>query len=501
MEQHDDSSRWRLCWARQPSWPCTAKSEVLADFPDIAAREAALGIRPGQPFLLAPDGRPDVEVLEFFRSAAFQSLAAGSQESYAPDIQLFLSFLSVQGIDWRAATFEHLADYEFWRRRDQQNPDRVGAGTFSRDLAAIKKFYDWQQWRGNVAASPIGPRTPSSTGDSSSRLQPSAVRSVQLKWLTPRAYRRWRDVGIGGYRGDGRRDATWRGRNDGRNLAFAEALWSSGLRLREAGTLVLSEIPSADGQVRYAKARVGQAVAKGRGRDFWISTGALKHIDNYVVSTRAAAIHRARSEGRYDALPDMKIIDTVDHHRRVHFTSRDGSKGTVPLDSLDSNDRLNFYTITDHGLEPWMVWLSEAGLPLPYRTWEAIFSAGNKRCQTLGVDIHCHPHMLRHSFALRMLVTLIYAHERKMGITPAERREYRHIFGDPWVLVQTLLGHANLETTRECYLEPVSGLQVDLFLNDDSTDDTSITDFITHIAATAPGIVDVVCHEDGASVT
>lgn len=98
--------------------------------------------------------------------------------------------------------------------------------------------------------------------------------------------------------------------------------------------------------------------------------------------------------------------------------------------------------------------------------------------------------MLRHSFALRMLVTLIYAHERKMGITPAERREYRHIFGDPWVLVQTLLGHASLETTRNCYLEPVSGLQVDLFLNDDMAEDASIADFITHIAAAAPGIVD-----------
>ncbi|OMB86615.1 hypothetical protein A5741_17240 [Mycolicibacterium conceptionense] len=89
-----------------------------------------------------------------------------------------------------------------------------------------------------------------------------------------------------------------------------------------------------------------------------------------------------------------------------------------------------------------------------------------------------------------MLVTLIYAHERKMGITPAERREYRHIFGDPWVLVQTLLGHVNVETTRDCYLEPVSGLQVDLFLNDDVGEDASIADFITHIAATAPGIVD-----------
>ncbi|MDQ1250009.1 MAG: hypothetical protein QG597_4386 [Actinomycetota bacterium] len=437
------------------------------------------------------DGRPDVEVLEFFRSVAFQSLAGGSQESYAPDIQLFLSFLSVQGIDWRAATFEHLADYEFWRRRDQQNTDRVGAATFSRDLAAIKKFYDWQQWRGNVVVSPVARRKSNSAGDSAStRLKPSAVRSVQLKWLTPRAYKRWRDVGLGGYCGDGRRDATWRGRNDGRNLAFTEVLWSSGLRLREAGTLVLGEIPSAEVQVRYAKARIGQAVAKGRGREFWISTAALKHIDNYAISTRAAAVHRAQSEGRYEALTDIKIVDTVDHHRRVHFTNRDGTKGTVPLDSLDARDRLNFYTATDRGLEPWMIWLSEAGLPLPYRTWEAIFSTANKRCQTLGVDIHCHPHMLRHSFALRMLVTLIYAHERKMGITPAERREYRHIFGDPWVLVQTLLGHASLETTRNCYLEPVSGLQVDLFLNDDVAEDTSISDFITHIATSAPGIVD-----------
>ena len=438
-----------------------------------------------------PDGRPDIEVLEFFRSAAFQSLSQGSQESYAPDIQLFLSFLSVQDLDWRAATFEHLADYEFWRRRDHQNPHPVGAAKFARDLAAIKKFYDWQQWRGNVAVSPVARHKPSEAGDSdSTRLQPSAVRSVQLKWLTPRAYKRWRDVGLGGYCGDGRRDATWRGRNDGRNLAFAEALWSSGLRLREGGTLVLAEVPSVDTQVRYAKARVGQAVAKGRSRDFWISAAAIKSIDNYVISTRAAAIARAQSEGRYAALTEIRIVDTVDKHRRVHYTTRDGTTGTVPLDSLDAKDRLNYYITTDDGLEPWMVWLSEAGMPLPYRTWETIFATANKRCQTLEVDIHCYPHMLRHSFALRMLVTLIYAHERKMGITPAERREYRHIFGDPWVLVQTLLGHANLETTRNCYLEPVSGLQGDLFLNDDAAENASIGDFITHIAAAAPGIVD-----------
>ena len=79
----------------------------------------------------------------------------------------------------------------------------------------------------------------------------------------------------------------------------------------------------------------------------------------------------------------------------------------------------------------------------------------------------CHPHMLRHSFALRMLLTLTHAFDRRMGLTAEERREYRLLFGDPWVLVQTLLGHTSPETTRNIYLEPVSGLQVDLFLNDD----------------------------------
>lgn len=491
MEQHTDSVRWRLCRAQPPKRSHPVHSELLADYPDVAEREAHLGIRPHQPFLLKADGRPDIDVLEFFRSTAFQSLSVGSQESYAPDIQLFLSFLGVLDIDWRTATSEHLADFEFWRRRDDRNSDRVGASKFSRELAAIKKFYDWQQWRGIVTASPVVLREiRNGTGESSAVLQPKAVRSTRLKWLTPRAYKRWRDIGLGGYLADGLRDAAWRGRNDGRNLAFADALWSSGLRLREAGTLVMSEVPSGDGDMRYAKARVGQAVAKGRGRDFWISSAALKGIENYVCSTRSEAIRRAHAEGRYDAMPDVKVVESVDRNRRVHFTHSDGTTGTAPLDNLDSRDRLTFYTRNDQGLEPWMLWLSESGLPLPYRTWEAIFSTANGRCRGLGVDIHCHPHMLRHSFALRMLITLMYAHERRMGITPAERREYRLIFGDPWVLVQTMLGHANLETTRNCYLEPVSGLQVDLFLNEDPAEDASIADFITQIAAAAPGIVD-----------
>jgi site-specific recombinase XerD len=494
MEQHGDDTHWRVCYTKLHRRMCGPRSALLAGYPDLSEREQSLGIRPDHPFLLAPFGQPDIDVLEFFRSPSFYALAADSRASYALDLKVFLSFLSVQGIDWRAATESHVADFEYWRRRDDRNTARVSAAKFSRELAAIGKFYVWQQRRGVVKSSPVALRERKlPSGDTATRpaLRPRSVRSVRLKWLTPRAYRRWRDIGLGGYLADGTRDAKWRGRNDGRNLALAETLWSSGLRLREGGTLLLAELPGFGDGIHYAKGRLAQAAAKGRGRDFWIHCGALKHIDNYRISTRQEAVCRARREGRYQELAEILVVNKVDRNRRVHFVSPSGDCGVVPLDDLDWRDRLKFFIRGDDGLEPWMLWLSENGLPMPYRTWEAVFSTANKRCNDLDVDIHCHPHMLRHSFALRMLMTLIYAHDRRMGITPAERREYRHIFGDPWVLVQTMLGHANLETTRDCYLEPVSGLQVELFLNDEASEDSSINDLITRVAEASPTIIDV----------
>jgi site-specific recombinase XerD len=344
-----------------------------------------------------------------------------------------------------------------------------------------------------VGASPVAMReSETRCGETTSipALRPKSVRSVRLKWLTPKAYRRWRDVGLAGYLADATRDERWRGRLEGRNLAMAETLWSSGLRLREGGTLLLGELPQFEVEHRYARARVGKAVAKGRGRDFWIHGRALKLIDSYVISERDAAVRRARREGRYDALPEIGVVEKVDRSRRVYYLTRSGQRQVVPLDELTWKDRMTLFVSGEDGLEPWMVWLTDAGMPLPYRTWEAVFSKASDRCAALGVDIHCHPHMLRHSFALRMLMTLIYAHDRRMGITEAERREFRLIFGDPWVLVQTLLGHANLETTRQWYLEPVSGLQVELFLNDDDLEESSVDDLITRVAQASSKVID-----------
>lgn len=494
MERNTSNRDWRLCYAKLPSRFSDAKSAEIGNYPDLEDRERAVGIRPGQPFLLTADGRPDMDVLLFFKSPSFQSLAPDSQASYALDIKVFLSFLSGQGVDWREATDDDVADFEFWRRRDDRNDARVSGSKFSRELAAINKFYGWQCQRGTVAKSPIVmTHRKLRSGETTTRpeLRPKSTRAFRVKWLTPKAYMRWRDVGLGGYSADGTRGDLWRGRNDGRNLALAETLWSSGLRLREGATLGLAELPAVHGELQYGKGRIGQAVAKGRGRDFWISGRTITKIDNYRLSTRREAVRRAHREGRYASLTGLKIIKKIDNRRIVHYTDRNGESGTVPLDNLDCSGRLDLYIEGEDGLEPWMLWLSESGLPLPYRSWEAVFSTANKRCRALGVGIHCHPHMVRHSFALRMLVAIMYAHDRRMGISPQERREYRHLFGDPWVLVQTMLGHASITTTRDCYLEPVSGLQVDLFLNDDPAEDSSINDLIARVAQTSPRILNV----------
>jgi hypothetical protein len=40
------------------------------------------------------------------------------------------------------------------------------------------------------------------------------------------------------------------------------------------------------------------------------------------------------------------------------------------------------------------------------------------------------------------------------------RRAFRLLYGDPWFMVQCLLGHASRETTVERYLAPVADLQL-----------------------------------------
>ena len=486
---------WRLYTVRELQRSRETSPPLLATRLTLENREKALGIKVGQQFLLAPGGRPDNDVLSYLNSAFFRRLAEQTQRSYLMDLKVHLNFLFSQGKSWKETSGEDLLNYEFWRRRDQNNTRKISGSKFARELAALAKFYTWQVEQGKITQTPILKheiRRRSGYVESASALMPKNIRATNVKWLTPRAYQRWRDIGLGGYGHNGLRDPTWRGRNDGRNVAFADTLWSSGLRLTEASTLLISELPQIYESECFYRGRLSGAVAKGGGgRDFWISSKALKGIDNYINIDRMIAVSNAQKQYRYEGIQGLLIIDKNNLGKGVSVVDENGVKKYLSLSDLNQRERTKLFIKTDEGLEPAQLWLTESGMPMPVATWEYIFKVANERCANQGAPIYCHPHMLRHSFALKMLVTLMHAFDLRMGLSPDERREFRLIFGDPWTLVQTMLGHSSSTTTRDIYLEPVNGLQIDLFLNGQSDDDASVGTLLSRIAQKNSRVKDV----------
>jgi hypothetical protein len=59
-----------------------------------------------------------------------------------------------------------------------------------------------------------------------------------------------------------------------------------------------------------------------------------------------------------------------------------------------------------------------------------------------------------------MLVVLNRLMDQRYGLTEEERRDFRQLYGDPWFMVQQLLGHASRETTVNWYLAPVADLEL-----------------------------------------
>ena len=487
---------WRLCRVPRANGRLTRGNPRIDGWDDLEERERDLGIRTGQWFLLE-DGAPgDPDVLAFFGpTSPLARRAEGTRRSYAQDLKTHFEFLAANGKTWRDATADDFADYEFWRRRDADNPRLVSGSKFNREIAACRLFYEWQRdERHSINASPVRlsqGRARDGTPTLSASLRSHDVRANRVNWLTPRAYRRWRDVGLAGYTDRGLRDSGWRGRNDTRNLAFVDLLWTTGLRLREGASLLVPEVPRGDSGLAYPKGRVAEAVAKGAGRAFWVSSATLARIAAYQRSTRREAVRRAQALGRYEQLHGIRRVVGI-RKDEVTYLADGGSVGRVRFDALDEFERTRFFTEGPEGLEPLWLWLNEAGLPMQPASWEVVFARANERCTRFGLEsLACRPHMLRHSFALRMLVGIQANLDRRFALTPEMRRQNRELFGDPFWLVKELLGHRSIDTTRHTYLAPATELQIDEILNEVPEDEPLVTVVLARAAASDPRIIDL----------
>ncbi|MFF1691246.1 MULTISPECIES: site-specific integrase [unclassified Streptomyces] len=195
----------------------------LAGWEDLAEREERVGIHPGDPILLSPDYRIDDVLSRYLCRSSFARLAPETKRNYADDYCLFFDFLCGRGKTWREATADDLWDCEDWRTRSLRNPRRVGGSRWNRGLAALARLYEWAVQREHVAVSPVLMRSIIGLSGQSV-LVPAArsksARASEVRWLTPRAFRLWVEVGLRGYGADGLPWPGWAGRLTDRKAAF-----------------------------------------------------------------------------------------------------------------------------------------------------------------------------------------------------------------------------------------------------------------------------------------
>lgn len=475
---------WLVVWTGGPAVHAADEIAELTGIADLAAAEDDLGITRRTPVFVRPDLTLDDRLVEFVYRSKFRSFAQSTRESYALDLRLVLSYLSHSGIDWVDATLDDLESYEHWRRRHEDNPLRISGAKWSRERAAIQLLYSWASARDIVGNDPAA-----------GLAQPRDVRSARVRWLTPRALSQWKRVGLTGYQSSGLRDPHWDSVVDDRNVSMVDLLYASGMRIREAGSLFVTELPaSGDGASLpgMSSGFIAAACAKGRRRrQFWITASALSSVEAYVTTSRRFAVRQANQVGRYDEVADMRLVRSVARSTGVlSFTERDGRPGRIAVDAIAPEERTRYYREGMDGVEPLLLWLDASGRPVRYRHWtENVFPSANRRCAQLGLALHCTPHMCRHSFALRMLVTLEYALSSRAGMTPEERRREDLLLGSPFDLVRDLLGHASTTTTRKHYLEPLAGLRVEHLLGQ-GEDDDDLHRIIARIAERSPMIQD-----------
>ena len=427
-------------------------------------------VRERQVFVLGADGSYDVELNRFFRDLdAWGVRAASSVTAYARDISVFCRFLE-QARGGKSIWVCDAADLAAFKRvRLHGDPERaVSVPTWRRSIAALDKWAAWARYEGLIEELPF--RYADKTVWTPNGLQRIRVNAASepdpgpapVRFLAFEDYLTWRDVGLAGRLPGGRPDSSWRGLHDERNCLFADLLIFTGMRLGEAASLLVAELPgirSSAGRVP-AMSLAAAVTKRSRARAVFPPLRLVRALHRYESIERGELVERMRAMGRYRAGDDTVLV------RRAGLRSVSLADGrAVGVGKLDPLTRRHLIRIDGSGelTGPLMLWLGDDGLPLQPAAWQAVFARASDRCARFGLEVRATPHMLRHSFAVHMLGLLLRQTVAALGeahtggsLTSAQVK--RLLVGNPMRKLQLLLGHRN-EATVYTYLDVLDEAQ------------------------------------------
>jgi site-specific recombinase XerD len=393
--------------------------------PNLAELARSLGIPEGQPFISDEQGmslesfcsfvgikRNDLDeqqdttresgwedslscvtdVNDYLLHRTGTSKSTNTWKAEAEQLGIFLRWVKAQGKHWKDITLEDFRAF-YRTRRLQPSPHtkrRISGKTWNACIGAVSRFYAWAAVTGRNTQVPFTYRKIRipEVGQVDKNTITESIPDDPVRFLTLEEYKLFRQ-------------ALGQVRNGGRDQAFADTLVSTGLRLSEGNSLTISRLPDPDAP-RYAGIKAIPFTVIGKGskkRRIRFPKTTLRGLEIYKGEDRANAITRLR-------------------------TRRFGSKGGGVL-------------------EPQELWLTERGTPMSAPRWEEIFNEASRRC-----DIHCTPHMLRHTFAIYTLSELLEKTICAINELRLNGRErYSTLIHNPLRQLADLLGHRNVTTT------------------------------------------------------
>ncbi len=397
------------------------------------------------------------------KNPAFRVRAANSVAAYARDVTVFCRFLhESRGAKTIWACDEaDLRAYKQLRLRGPQHM-RVSVATWRRFIAAIDKWAAWSLSEGLIQREPFSYREKSVwTPVGARRVHINTASEPQpgpapIRFVSYPDYLIWRDVGLRGRLLDGRADPCFHGRHAARDSAFADMVVSTGMRLGEAASLLVPELPpaQAEGAGRLRGIHLAGAVTKrGRPRTVFAPARVLRALGRYVAIERSALVTAGTAGDGYRLTTQAILV------------RRTGTAAVMLPDSssrsyskLDPTLRSRLVLVDDDGQVngPLALWLGEHGRPVSPASWQSVFRRANLRCAEAGLELKCSPHTLRHVFAVHMLGLLLRQSVAALGADPSRRLASTQLrallVGNPLRKLQLLLGHAN-EATVYAYLD------------------------------------------------
>lgn len=245
-----------------------------------------------------------------------------------------------------------------------------------------------------------------------------------------------------------------------RDYSLGLLMVSTGLRRQEAAYVLDCEIPRTSDMPASGIQSFNRLGKNGRVRTVWVTDQTAQQIDLYRDTERARIVRAAQPSLR-QALKEGRatLFELTRNRRGAAEIVIDGRR--MEPDRLDDERRQTAVSRRlDGTLDPLGLFVVEGGRAPALRTINNLFNDAAGRLAAFEhpdlppehLDIT--PHVLRHTFAVRMLAALMQTGRERAG------DPYRFL-SSPVFVVQQLLGHADVSTTQ-WYLHAAERYTADL---------------------------------------